>query len=132
MKHIIFFIGLSVVIFAQDVVIKGHLIWQDTQENSSVKRTWTAAVAYCDTLALDGKSDWRLPSLRELQSLTNIHKYKPAITEGIVHVNTRDFYWSNTPLSGDSTKAWHVYFKYGDSYYSEKLETYYVRCVRNR
>ena len=30
---------------------------------------FTAAQAYCDALALDGQSDWRLPTVAELQSL---------------------------------------------------------------
>ena len=36
------------------------LMWQ--QADDEIKRTWTASVSYCEGLAIDGYSDWRLPS----------------------------------------------------------------------
>jgi len=45
------------------------LVWQQTP--SSQTFTWQEAVDYCDQLELDGKDDWRMPSLKELFSISD-------------------------------------------------------------
>jgi hypothetical protein len=130
------FLFMSIVIFnflsAETFISDTTLEWQDNVENTILKKNWIDANNYCKNLTLSHSDNWRLPSIRELQSIVNIEKYKPAIADGFKHTNTSDYYWSGSSQSGDDTKAWHVYYKYGDSYYSDKSEKYYVRCIRNR
>lgn len=45
------------------------LVWQQTPSSSTF--TWQEAVDYCDELELDGKDDWRIPSLKELYSISD-------------------------------------------------------------
>lgn len=45
------------------------LMWQQTP--SSEDFTWQEAVDYCNELELDGHDDWRIPSLKELYSISN-------------------------------------------------------------
>ncbi|HOW50883.1 MAG TPA: PEGA domain-containing protein [bacterium] len=51
-----------------DVVVdhKTGLMWQ---RSNSKELTWEASLSYCDTLELNGYSNWRLPSISELRSL---------------------------------------------------------------
>ena len=37
--------------------------------------TWEEALAYCDNLDLVGREDWRLPTLKELDSITDLAVY---------------------------------------------------------
>jgi hypothetical protein len=45
------------------------LIW--TQVPTSA-RNWAAALNYAENLTLAGYSDWRLPNIKELQTLTDV------------------------------------------------------------
>jgi hypothetical protein len=51
------------------------LIWKDPktdlewQFDSPGEMTWQTALEYADSLSLDGKRDWRLPSLSDLETL---------------------------------------------------------------
>ena len=45
------------------------LTWQQSPSSSSF--TWSEAVDYCDDLVLAGYSDWRIPSLKELFSISD-------------------------------------------------------------
>lgn len=45
------------------------LTWM--QADSGQALGWSAALAYCETLDYAGRSDWRLPNIKELQSLVD-------------------------------------------------------------
>ncbi len=45
------------------------LMWQ--QADDGQMRDWEEALAYAETLELDGHADWRLPNAKELQSLVD-------------------------------------------------------------
>ncbi|MEP3331049.1 DUF1566 domain-containing protein [Sedimentitalea sp.] len=45
------------------------LLWQRTPENDRIQ--YTDALAYCGDLDLGGRTDWRLPSIKELYSLAD-------------------------------------------------------------
>jgi hypothetical protein len=51
------------------------LMWQ--QFDDGVGRKWHEALAYCEGLDLAGHSDWRLPDMRELESLVDDSWYNP-------------------------------------------------------
>lgn len=44
------------------------LMWQKDDDNT--KRNWQDSVYYCDGLVLSGYSDWRLPDINDLMSLS--------------------------------------------------------------
>jgi len=109
-----------------------NLEWQDdySDNSNSIKNTtWQSAIDYCETLTLDGKSDWRLPNLNELTSLVDDTKYNPAINEVFQNTDSND-YWSSTSYSNNNEDAWIVYFYSGSQYSRNKYVNYYVRCVR--
>lgn len=51
------------------------LMWQQTPSSGSYY--WQEAVDYCDSLELSGYDDWRIPSLKELFSISNFEKGWP-------------------------------------------------------
>jgi len=87
-----------------------------------------------------GHTDWRLPNLRELQSLIHYGYFNPALsntlgtgqwTAGNPFDNVQSsYYWSATTYAGAPAFAWHVYLFGGTVGYGGKSNTYYVLPVR--
>jgi len=132
MKTIILLCVMSLSLFSSNEVILYHLEWQDNVETKTKKMNWYEAVYYCKELSLHKRTNWRLPKLRELQSLVDIYRYSPSIKKAFKFTTSKSYYWSSTVLASNKDKAWHVFYKYGDSYYSAKTTKQSVRCVRNR
>ena len=105
-----------------------NLQWQD--DVASVSKTWSQAITYCETLSLDGRSDWRLPNKNELLSIVDYTKSNPAIDSTFVNIITSNSYWSSTTYSSHTNYAWSIDFYYGDTYGTYKGTSKYVRCVR--
>jgi len=126
-------IGLSLS-NASDVYVDSAtgLMWQDNSDAKSIKKDWEGAREYCANLELGRYSDWRLPNIKELQSIVDVSHYKPAIKRGFKNVNTSDYFWSSSVYVSDTKDAWVVYFKNGRTNYYNKTDENYVRCVRGR
>jgi hypothetical protein len=117
--------------------------------------TWANAISHCEAASDGGFSDWRLPNFRELQSLTDMTTYNPAINASFPATPTylpglpgtlTSPYWSSTTYANSTTtawiaensttNAWIVDFSNGMTYgsYSScaKSNSKFVRCVRGR
>jgi formylglycine-generating enzyme required for sulfatase activity len=109
---------------------KTGLEWQ---YESPGEMTWYEAMEYAKSLSLDGKSDWRIPTVLELETLldrkTLFEKMRPDLREEVPFRDTLS-YWSSTTFADNTKNAWIVMFDGGYvlSYY--KSNTYNVRCVR--
>lgn len=100
----------------------GDLEWQADVPDRTF--TWAEAKEYAASLG-DG---WRLPTIKELLTLVDYEKYKPACS---VFPNCpQDTFWSSSAYSGVATSAWGVFFDFGNVYSSGVGNTYRVRCVR--
>jgi len=124
-------VGMSC-LYGSESVIEGSLQWQDNRDATTVKKDWEGAKSYCANLTLEGYSDWRLPSIKELQSIVDITKYNPAIKGGFSNTATDDWYWSASPNVYYDSYAWVVYFSNGYTYNFSKTRKSCVRCVRGR
>lgn len=107
------------------------LMWQDNRDAKSIEKDWEGAKAYCENLSLEGQSDWRLPAIKELQSIVDITKYDPAIKAGFKNTAS-NYYWSSSACVDGSSYAWSVDFEYGDTRNGDKSNSIHVRCVRGR
>jgi uncharacterized protein DUF1566 len=112
-----------------------ELMWQkDAIYNSSL---WCDAITYCENLSFAGHSDWRLPNVRELESIIDYGRVNPSIDPvfgaGTWPDEPHIYYWSSTSIS--AAYAWYVGFdrgfldvvnisRHGDA-------PMYVRAVRN-
>jgi hypothetical protein len=102
------------------------LIWLKNASTFDLS-DWNEALSAANTLAsgmnglTDGcqAGDWRLPNIRELQSLIDFSQNNPALPVGHPFTNVNVdylFYWSSTSFSNISTAqdyALTVYFGYG-------------------
>ena len=92
---------------------------------------WCEALAYCENLSLAGHDDWRLPNVRELQSIVDYGRHDPAIDPVFEAVS--DSYWSSTSGAFFPGFAWIVVFNVGfvgglDDHEGSYL---YVRAARS-
>ena len=93
---------------------------------------WNSAIDYCNNLDFEGYTDWRIPNIRELQSITNYGSDDPAIVVGWFNNNKSNLYWSSTTVAYNTAWAWGVYLKDGTIMAPAKTDTGYVylRAVR--
>jgi hypothetical protein len=70
---------------------------------------WTTALSYCYNLTLGGYSDWRLPNVKELQSLIDFGVINPALPSEYPFTEVKSSnYWSSTTLMTNKDYAWGV------------------------
>jgi formylglycine-generating enzyme required for sulfatase activity len=105
---------------------QSKLVWQKGDGG------WKAdAKAYCQGLVLGTKSDWRLPTLFELETIVDYAKASPAVPTAFAGTIAM-YYWSLSPYSPSSSHAWVVDFATGRTLFD--VEPSYnprVRCVRS-
>jgi hypothetical protein len=115
-----------------------RLIWMKNASALGVKN-WAAALNTANTLAsgsaglTDGSQagDWRMPNLRELQSLADYSKVLPALPENHPFAGVMStYYWTSTTYAYNTAGAWTI--GYADGYVSAqyKTDSYYLWCVR--
>jgi hypothetical protein len=92
---------------------------------------WCDALRYCESLELAGHDDWRLPNVRELQSIVDYGRVDPAIDP--VFGALSSVYWSSTSFAGSPDVALLVHFIYGLVGGDAKAKdvSLYVRAVRS-
>jgi hypothetical protein len=102
------------------------LTWQ--QADSGMGMDWTSALAYCENLTLAGRSDWRLPNAKELQSIVDYSRSpdtsNSAAVDGLFTVSSivneadkLDYpnYWSSTTHKNLRNTSNAVYVAFGRS-----------------
>ncbi len=107
--------------------------------------TWQEAIEVCNNLVYEGRSDWRLPNIKELESIVYSHHYssgnqycsqinEEAFPNVITDSECLDFwkdghFWSSTTKK-DANWVGFVDFKLGNTGFSPQIsEGKYVRCV---
>ena len=101
------------------------LMWQ--KETAPGEYTWQEALEYCENLSLAGHRNWRLPNVRELESIVDYGRHFPSI-DPIFGAVLSD-YWSSTN-SEEPLWAWLVNFIHGYVYWTVKADGFSVRAVR--
>jgi hypothetical protein len=113
------------------------LMWAKDANLYNGIMTWYAAIDFANDLILGTScggplTDWRLPSLFELESLRDMSNYNPALSTSHPFTNVQSsYYWSSTTNADISNSAWHVYMGYGRTDYIGKNSIQYVWPVRS-
>ena len=105
-----------------------NLIWQ--KEDDELVKNWATAGSYCTVLDLAG-TGWRLPSIKELQSIVSYQHVNPLIDPTFFPNTKADYYWTSDDLYLDPSGAWIVGFGQGNIGAPNVTFTYYVRCVKD-
>jgi uncharacterized protein DUF1566 len=89
------------------------LVWE--QAPHAQETSWGGAQHYCAELALGNRRGWRLPSVQELESLTDATQSNPTLPVGhpFSNVDPDIFYWSATADTFDSGSVWVMTFADG-------------------
>lgn len=104
------------------------LTWQQIPYSDSI--TWEQALTLADTLTFAGYSDWRLPNIKELQSINDESLINPSINQTFFNGVNVNHYWSSTSLPNQTTKAWYLDTQFGITTYQFKTIKLYTLCVR--
>ncbi len=127
------------------------LVWEKQSFDGSVHDvdntyTWDQAfsghVATLNAMSFAGHTDWRVPNVRELQSIANYQNFNPAVSPAFntsctpgctvtsCSCTQASNYWSSTTYALNPQNAWFVYSPDGFMYAISKPSNGYVRAVR--
>jgi hypothetical protein len=119
------------------------LVWTKNANYWGTK-TWMEALGYANSLhdeypvmiktgVHDGSKagDWRLPNIRELQSLVDYGRVAPPLPSDAPFTNVLSGgHWSSSTVEAGTTSAWCVNFGVGNVFGDGKLNGRWVWCVR--
>ena len=93
---------------------------------------WYDAINNCENLEFAGYSDWRLPNIKELESIIHYGRCYPAIDTNYFYNVQSGYYWSSTLCEWYDWYVWVSYFwdGYRSSYPRDYYYYNYVRPVR--
>jgi hypothetical protein len=120
-------------------ITEKRLTWQDPstrlewQFESPGEMRWQQALNYAAALSLNGQSDWRLPTLAELETLLDRNLARSdgrAPMRADVPFRDVRSYWSCTTFERDTKTAWILMFDGAYLLSYPKSNLYFVRCVR--
>ncbi len=119
------------------------LMWKQCAEGLSgancaignaTTRTWAIALAQARDSNFAGHTDWRLPNIKELESIVESCGYEPSINETLFPATpflpAYTNYWSGSSYVPDPAYAWNVNFYRGATGAEQKASTGFVRLVR--
>jgi formylglycine-generating enzyme required for sulfatase activity len=104
------------------------LIWQE--DPSPQTMSWEEALVYSKTVTLAGKTDWRLPNIKELQSLNDVARFKPSFNSTFFPSVVAGNFWSSTSMINSPTVAWDINVDYGIVSYNPKSTAQNILLVR--
>ena len=104
------------------------LIWQKVPNSDTL--TWENSLIYAEGLSLAGFTDWRLPNIKELQSINDERIVNPSVSTTYFSTIGVKKYWSSTSLPNQTTRAWYLSTQFGITTYELKTARQSVICVR--
>jgi hypothetical protein len=115
------------------------LVWLKNADAFGFK-TWSHALACCRTLKngqaglADGSKagNWRLPNIREIESLVDYGRFAPSIPGNHPFQNVRpSSYWTSTTVAAGPAEAMFIILGVGPSIFESKEHQFFVWPVRD-
>lgn len=100
----------------------------DCKYGSPSLREWAKARVECENLNFAGKKGWRIPTLKELQSIVDTGTFDPAINKKFF-VGSSYPYWTLTSPAEYPVSKFTVVFSDGVTYYKDAGNFAATRCV---
>ncbi len=82
------------------------LMW--TRNANAGTGTWDMAVGACYFTPRFGYEDWRLPTVREMESLIDLGAYNPALSLSHPFTNMAVHHWTSTGNINNTNQAWKI------------------------
>ncbi|MGR3177168.1 MAG: Lcl C-terminal domain-containing protein [Candidatus Anammoxibacter sp.] len=111
----------------------GGVTFTSSKLNWTDSLTWTAALkdGSCGLSDSSATGDWRLPNVKELQSLIDFSKSNPALQTDHPFTSVQlSAYWSSTTHVGNTANAWFVVLGLVNVASVTKTTTFFVWPVR--
>jgi hypothetical protein len=117
-----------------------NLVWLE-DGNPFGFRVWEEALALCNSLESGDKGltddskagDWRLPNIREIESLVDYNEVGPCLPKGNPFKNVRpSSYWTSTSVEAAPTEAMFIILGVGPSIFESKEHPFFVWPVRDK
>ncbi len=93
--------------------------------------TWQQALQLAEAHNFAGHADWRLPNIKELNSIVELGCYSPAINLDVFPNDSGTWTWSSSPSAAFSDWSWFVGFGHGSEEQYNRSSNFRVRLVRN-
>ena len=114
------------------------LMWKQCAEGLSggnctgiaTELTWANALVQAKNANFASHTDWRLPNIKELQSIVESCGYSPSINTTLFPATFPSGFWSGSSYVPNPPLAWGVQFYNGGTFAVDKSFSYYVRLVR--
>ena len=118
------------------------MVWTKNANMFVAQQTWEEAVDACNAMADDGTdlvdgsilNDWRLPNVRELNSLVDYGQYDPVLPAGHPFVGVQaSAYWTSTTYAPVGDISWGISLDtgYNAPGYFKDYNYLFVWCVRD-
>lgn len=76
-----------------------------------------------------GRSNWRLPTVEELNTLVEKQCFKPAINLEAFPYSPESGFWTDSSLEGVQPRVWIVHFLHGQQYIANKKQDWRIRLI---
>lgn len=111
-------------------VVLDSITWLKWESQTWSSFAWSWAFNYCNTLTGWYIAwTWRLPTVKELDSIADFSKSSPSIDTTYFFAQS-NYYWSSTTYTPNPPFVMVVYFNWGYVNSNNKTSSFYVRCVR--
>ena len=118
---------LTGLVWLRDAGCLGTLSWEDALTTANELLS-----GFCALTDGSQATDWRLPNIKELQSLIDFSQTLPALPAGHPFVDVRQsFYWTSTSAAEAPANAWGVGLYFGGSDNGSKSGSFFVWPVRD-
>lgn len=117
-----------------------NLVWRvclegqvgETCSGDALQLNWAQALMYPHQLNRGKKArqQWRLPNIRELNTLVELRCIRPAINREVFKGVIDNQVWTSSPYQFYTHYAWYVDFRLGGANYDERVKNKSLLLVR--